>query len=153
LFEQQTVRDFDIFEVSETIGVKSSVEDSHSPAIVDGPYHHRATRFNIVKIINFWVHILAYWTTVANWEKKRTSPNILQCGSVIRFLGCDPFPTPTTFAERLVSFRRKGGLRVLDAARMAGVDPFSWASWENERHRITTACEEKVLRLLETPSG
>ena len=86
--------------------------------------------------------------TIANWEMKRTSPNILQCGKVIEFLGYDPFPAPVTFAERLLSFRRSRGLRVRDAAQMAGVDPSSWTGWENDGHSITAACREKILRIL-----
>ena len=86
--------------------------------------------------------------TIWNWESNRNSPRIPQCGKVIQFLGYDPFPAPSTFAERLVSFRRARGLRVKNAARMAGVDPCSWTSWENEEHAITPRSKEKILSVI-----
>ena len=86
--------------------------------------------------------------TIWNWENNRSNPAIHQGEKVIRFLGYNPFPTPSTFAERLASFRRVQGLRVKDAARLAGVDPCSWTSWENGEHAITRRYEEKINAFL-----
>ena len=87
-------------------------------------------------------------STVWNWESHRSSPPIHQCKPVIDFIGCDPFPEPLTLAEKLVSFRRVRGLRVKDAAALAGVDPASWSSWEREEHQITETCRERIHALL-----
>jgi len=86
--------------------------------------------------------------TIWNWESNRSNPAIHQGEKIIRFLGYDPFPAPSTFAERLVSFRRARGLRVKDAARLAGVDPCSWTSWENEEHAITRRYQKKIQATL-----
>ena len=69
-------------------------------------------------------------STVWNWENHRSSPPVPQCGRVIEFLGYDPFPEPSTLSGQMIAFRRRNGLRVKDAAAMAGVDPCSWSSWE-----------------------
>ena len=60
------------------------------------------------------------------------------------------FPAPTTFAEELLSFRRNRGLRVEDAARLAGVDPCSWSSRKRGEHEITSASLMKLERLIRT---
>ncbi len=86
--------------------------------------------------------------TIWNWEAKRSSPPTHQCAKVIEFLGYDPFPEPKTLAERMVAYRRKNGLRVKDAARIAGVDPCSWTSWEREEHRITSRYRDILEGLL-----
>jgi hypothetical protein len=36
---RECLRDFDLFEVSDTLWVKPTTEDSHSPPVVDGTYH------------------------------------------------------------------------------------------------------------------
>ena len=85
---------------------------------------------------------------VCNWENHRSSPPIHQCKQVIEFIGYNPFPKPNTFSEQLVSFRRGRGLRVKDAAALAGVDPASWSSWEREEHEITGAYRNRIQALL-----
>jgi transcriptional regulator with XRE-family HTH domain len=87
-------------------------------------------------------------STVWNWENRRSSPPVHQCDRVLEFLGYDPFPAPSTFAEKLVSFRRLKGLRVKDAASLAEVDPASWSSWERNEHQITTRYLDRILALL-----
>lgn len=87
-------------------------------------------------------------TCVWWWENHRYGPPVSRCKGVIDFLGYDPFPKPATFAERLVAFRRTRGLRIKDAAALAGVDPCSWSSWEREEHRITRACHASILSVL-----
>ena len=87
-------------------------------------------------------------STVWNWENYRSSPPIHQCKLVIEFIGYDPFPKPATFSEQLVSFRRKRGLRVRDAAALAGVDPASWSSWERGEHKIKEDYRNRIRALL-----
>jgi transcriptional regulator with XRE-family HTH domain len=91
-------------------------------------------------------------STVWNWESNRSSPPIHQCARVLEFLGYDPFPEPSTFAEKLVSFRRLNGLRVRDAASLAEVDPASWSSWERGEHQITARYLDLILALLSDSS-
>ena len=86
--------------------------------------------------------------TVWNWENHRSCPPIHRCKQVVDFLGYNPFRDPDSFCDQLVSFRRLKGLRVKDAAALAGVDPASWSSWERGEHRITWACRERIQALL-----
>lgn len=69
---------------------------------------------------------------------------------MIGFLGYDPFPEPETFAERLLAFRRRHGLRVKDAAALAEIDPYSWTSWERDEHKITGARERKIEAMMQS---
>ena len=87
-------------------------------------------------------------STVWNWENGHSSPPLHGCERIIEFLGYDPFPMALTFAERLVSFRRVKGLRVKDAAALAGVDPSSWSSWERSEHEITVQARVKVENVI-----
>lgn len=82
------------------------------------------------------------------WENHRSAPPVPRCKLVIEFLGYDPFPEPETFSEKLIAYRRRHGLRVRDAAAMAGVDPCSWSSWEREEHRITHDCRARIHALI-----
>jgi transcriptional regulator with XRE-family HTH domain len=65
--------------------------------------------------------------------------------AVVRFLGYDPFPSPTTLPERLLAKRREKGWTINRAARTVGVDPGTWRDWEagrvvlNRNHRATLA--------------
>ena len=44
--------------------------------------------------------------TVLNWEKEHTVPPFEAMPSILRWLGYDPFPTPTTLPERMLAKRR-----------------------------------------------
>lgn len=87
-------------------------------------------------------------STVWNWENQWSTPPVSKCKPLIDFLGYDPFPQPETFAEELIVFRRRNGLRVKDAAKMAKVDPCSWSSWERDEHRITKSYRARILALI-----
>ena len=86
--------------------------------------------------------------SIVNWEKDHSFPAIGHCGKLIEFVGYDPFPQPTTFAEELLSFRRIRGLRMEDAAQLAGVDPCSWSSWERGEREITSSYFKKLVQLI-----
>jgi transcriptional regulator with XRE-family HTH domain len=68
--------------------------------------------------------------TVINWEYGRTEPPMAAIPAVIRFLGYDPFPSPTTFTEHLLAKRRAMGWTIKQAATALGVDPGTWRDWE-----------------------
>ena len=85
-----------------------------------------------------------------NWEKGHTEPPVLAMPAIFKFLGYDPFPKPKTLSEQLLAKRRKTGWSIREAARLASVDPGTWANWERgrlvllHRHRIRIA---KILDL------
>src|SRR5437667_9909875 len=47
--------------------------------------------------------------TVLNWETGRFEPPIRWLPAILRFLGYNPFPPPTTVGERLLHVRRQRG--------------------------------------------
>lgn len=68
--------------------------------------------------------------TVLNWETGKTEPLIEFMPAIIRFLGYDPFPEPTTLSERMLAKRRVMGWSIKDASRRFGVDDGTWGEWE-----------------------
>jgi DNA-binding transcriptional regulator YiaG len=79
--------------------------------------------------------------TVANWEKNKTEPPVPSMTGIVRFLGYEPWPAPTTLPEKLRAFRMREGLSIYEVARRYGIDERTWAGWEagrlpvQERHR------------------
>ena len=80
--------------------------------------------------------------TIGNWEKNKTKPPIALMPAIIRFLGYDPHPEPSTLPERMRAYRVRGGLSIKEAASRAGVHEDTWAEWERtgriswERYRL-----------------
>jgi transcriptional regulator with XRE-family HTH domain len=68
--------------------------------------------------------------TISCWEKSATTPPARLMPAIIRFLGYDPTPEPTTLPERMRHYRRKNGLTIKEAAHRMGVDESSWGQWE-----------------------
>jgi len=68
--------------------------------------------------------------TVLNWEKGRTEPPVRALAIIVRWLGYDPLPEPTTLQERMKAARAGAGWTVVEAARRLGVDPATWGHWE-----------------------
>jgi len=91
------------------------------------------------------------WTYLL-WETDRTTPTIRYYPAIFDFLGCDPFPEPTTLPERIAAQRRKLGLSIERASELVGVDESTFARWERgERHPGKL---EKVLeRFLAAPKS
>ena len=71
--------------------------------------------------------------TYQHWEKGYTEPEVESLPAIIRFLGYDPFPPPTTLPERMVAKRRVMGWTLKEAARNFGVDRKTWKVWEEGR--------------------
>jgi transcriptional regulator with XRE-family HTH domain len=69
-------------------------------------------------------------TSVANWEANRTKPGFAYMPAIIRFLGYNPRPPSTGWAERLVQGRTALGLFQQQAAKQIGVDASTLARWE-----------------------
>ena len=68
--------------------------------------------------------------TICKWEQNRSAPSITYMPAIIRFIGNDPSPIPSTLSERMRAFRRRFGLSIEQAARQAGVNESSWSEWE-----------------------
>jgi DNA-binding XRE family transcriptional regulator len=68
-------------------------------------------------------------TTVYNWERNETSPQIHVMPEVIRFLGRNPLPSPRSFAEKLKTARKELGLTQKALAKRLGIDSTTLARW------------------------
>ena len=80
--------------------------------------------------------------TLMNWEHDRCVPTDRYYPILIRFLGHDPWPEPTTVAERLRAARLGRGLSQEQAAAMMQVNPDSISDWEAgrvPRHHLSLA--------------
>jgi DNA-binding transcriptional regulator YiaG len=75
--------------------------------------------------------------TITNWERNASTPVTRYIPAIIRFLGYDPAPPPTSLPDRLVAVRRKLGLTQREMAERVGVDPCSLRDWESGHHRPT----------------
>jgi len=89
--------------------------------------------------------------TVFNWEKGRTDPPIESMPALVRFLGYDPFPQPTSLPERLLAKRRGMGWSIRKAAGQLGVDPGAWSDWEQGGLILYRTHRKLVARLLGLP--
>ena len=69
-------------------------------------------------------------STLLHWETGKKLPLARTLGSVIPFLGYDPFPEPASISERLFYERQRRGWSIRTAARHLGVDPCTWGDWE-----------------------
>jgi transcriptional regulator with XRE-family HTH domain len=74
-------------------------------------------------------------TTVNNWERQRTEPEIRFIAPIIEFLGYDPLPQPKSLPERLKTYRLKLGLSQKKLAIKLGIDPSTITRWEVGLHK------------------
>jgi transcriptional regulator with XRE-family HTH domain len=65
------------------------------------------------------------------WERDVREPMVSFYPAIIRFLGSEPWPVPTTLPERLKAERRRRGLSIAEAANVVGVDEGTYGRWEN----------------------
>lgn len=70
--------------------------------------------------------------TVRAWETGGT-PDIEHWPQIIDFLGFEPWPDPTTPAQKLQAARRRQGLSITQAAGILAVDPSTCWWWEHGR--------------------
>jgi len=83
--------------------------------------------------------------TVLNWETGQSKPEIRFIPALVGFLGYDPEPVDQgTLAGRLVGKRRELGLSQREAARSIGVDPDTWAGWE-QGERVKREAHRKAV--------
>lgn len=74
---------------------------------------------------NAWTYML--------WELDRRSPTDRFYPALIHYLGCEPWPAPTSVAARLRAARLRRGLTKEQAAAVMQVDPGSVSLWESGR--------------------
>lgn len=67
--------------------------------------------------------------SILNWEHDRQLPEVKLWPAVIRFLGYDPSPPATTFAELIQAQRRRLGWTYRQAADFIGVDTHTLLRW------------------------
>jgi len=68
--------------------------------------------------------------TLRLWEAGGTSPEIRLWPGIIRFLGYDPNPEPSSVSEKLKAIRRGLGWSQRKLAGVLGVDPTTVGRWE-----------------------
>lgn len=68
--------------------------------------------------------------TLLSWERDVRQPMVSMYPAIIRYLGYEPWPQPTTFGEELMAERRRRGLSIRDAAAILGVDEGTFGHWE-----------------------
>jgi DNA-binding transcriptional regulator YiaG len=83
-------------------------------------------------------------TTTTNWEGYAPTPMTRYIPAVIRFLGYDQTPPPSSLPERLTAARRKLGLTQREMARRPGVDPSTLQGWEAGSHMPTNSSVEMI---------
>jgi transcriptional regulator with XRE-family HTH domain len=83
-------------------------------------------------------------TTIHNWERQRTLPEIRFIAPIIEFLRYDPFPQPKSFLERLKTYRLKMGLLQKKLAEKLGIDPGTLGGWESGKHLPTRAHRQLI---------
>jgi transcriptional regulator with XRE-family HTH domain len=69
-------------------------------------------------------------TTITNWEKGRSEPEIRFLPAILGFLGYDPCPKQQSFGARLVRYRQKFGWSQKRLAAELRVDPTTLSRWE-----------------------
>jgi DNA-binding XRE family transcriptional regulator len=87
--------------------------------------------------------------TVINWEKGKTAPGVRFYPAIIRFLGSNPLPAPTTLEERIRLTRMSLGLSKKRLASRAGVDESTVAKIETEAGSSSVS-PERVLAIVDT---
>jgi len=86
-------------------------------------------------------------STINNWERQRTHPEIRFIAPIIEFLGYDPLPRPESFPEKLRTYRIRLGLSQRKLAIKLGIDPSTIARWEMGRHKPASICQKLIDQL------
>ena len=87
-------------------------------------------------------------TTVLHWEHNHNFPMCRFFPTIIRFLGCEPWPQPQTPSEHLRAERLRRGLSSEQAAALLQVNRGSIEAWESgkgPRHGLAKAKIEAFL--------
>ncbi len=87
-------------------------------------------------------------TTVFNWERNYSSPELKYMPKVIEFLGYVPFEEPKTLGEKIVYYRWLSGMTQKELARKLGVDPTTLACWESGEKEPRSVYRKRLLGCL-----
>jgi transcriptional regulator with XRE-family HTH domain len=69
-------------------------------------------------------------STIQNYEKGRTAPDLRHWPAILHFLGYDPRPVPTSWPERLRHAREGRGLTQGELGALLGVEQETVSRWE-----------------------
>jgi site-specific DNA recombinase len=86
---------------------------------------------------------------INNWEGNHTSPHIQFIPAIIKFLGYNPLPPATNWADRLVRHRTSIGMTQGESARRIGVDPSTLARWERGEREPAGALAKRAERFMD----
>jgi len=84
-------------------------------------------------------------TSVWQWERNRTDPQVHFIPAIYSFLGYAPWEPAEGFAAWLRQARRGSGLSRRNLAVRIGVDPTTVDRWERGRRRPTTESRRRLL--------
>ena len=87
-------------------------------------------------------------TSVTNWEKGHSEPEIRFLPAILGFLGHDPRPVPSTTSEALVWFRNSRGWSQRRLAEVLEVDPTTLSRWELGKKLPWGSFADRVASLL-----
>lgn len=90
--------------------------------------------------------------TVSAWETGGT-PDVEQWPGIVAFLGFEPWPEPTTPAQKLQAARRRKGLTISRAALLLGVDPSTLWWWEHGRKPHRREHEARIVAFVREITG
>jgi transcriptional regulator with XRE-family HTH domain len=69
------------------------------------------------------------------WERGERESSDRSWPAPIAYLGQEPWPAPQSLGERLLAERRRRGLFIFEAAKIAGVDETTFWWWESGRRK------------------
>ena len=85
-------------------------------------------------------------STVTNWEKSHTKPQLFFIPKVIEFLGYDlvSSETKTTIGEVLLRYRKSRGMTQNELAKRIGIDQTTLSRFEGNRGRCLPSVLKKI---------
>ncbi len=93
--------------------------------------------------------------TLLSWEQGKRLPSERFYPAIIQYLGVEPWPEPSTLAERLRGERLRRGLSCEQVANLMQVDRSSISKWEggvSPKHSLARAKLEAFLSGRPRPS-
>jgi transcriptional regulator with XRE-family HTH domain len=88
-------------------------------------------------------------STIWNWEKGRSHPEIRYLPAIISFLGYDPRPRPASLSEQLTWYREGKGWTQARLADALHVDPTTLGRWEQGKKDPWGIYRERIDALFE----
>jgi transcriptional regulator with XRE-family HTH domain len=87
-------------------------------------------------------------TSIHNWETNVSTPSLQYMPAILEFLGYNPVPQGSGWAERLVQCRTALGLSQNESAKRMGVDQSTLARWERGEREPTGGFAAQAQRFL-----